>query len=94
MKDKVLEFIHRRFQADCNWTSGNCYYFALMLKDRFKDGVVYYDVIDGHFVLLHDGRYYDWTGIVQPDEEALVEWDRFDEYDPFQKERIISDCLL
>lgn len=93
MDSNVLEFIHRRFPVDCNWISGNCYYFALILKDRFPGGTVYYDVIDGHFVYLYNGRYYDWTGIIEP-KGYLVEWDKFAEYDIIQKKRIVEDCLM
>ena len=91
--DKVIEFIHRRFKFDCNWTSGNCYYFAIILKDRFPEGIIFYDVIYGHFVFLYEGKYYDWTGCINPD-GILVEWDKFEEYDYLQKERIITDCIL
>ena len=34
--NEIIEFINRRFKLDCNWTNGNCYYFALILADRFK----------------------------------------------------------
>ena len=51
-QDKILDFIHRRFEQDCEWTSGNCYYFALILKGRFRKGKIVYDVIDGHFLYL------------------------------------------
>ena len=36
--NQVEEFIQRRFPVDCNWTNGNCYYFAVILnysKDYF-----------------------------------------------------------
>lgn len=36
--NKIEEFINRRFPNDCNWLSGNCYYFAIILKDRFPEG--------------------------------------------------------
>ena len=90
---KVLEFIQRRFPTDCNFLNGNCYYFSLILKDRFQDGIVYYDVIQGHFVFKYEDCYYDWTGCVEP-EGYLVEWDKFDEYDPLWKQRIIRDCIM
>lgn len=90
--DEVLEFIQRRFTKDCDWISGNCYYFSLILKDRFPGGTIYYDVIDGHFVFLYKGKYYDWTGIVHL-KDCLVEWNKFAEYDNMQKERIVEDCL-
>lgn len=93
MEDNVLEFIHRRFKDDCNWTEGNCYYFALILKDRFPKGRIYYDVIDGHFIFYYNGIYYDWNGIVKS-YGFVVDWDKFDEYDSLLKNRIIRDCIM
>ena len=92
MKDEVLEFIQRRFKNDCNWTTGNCYYFAAILKDRFPKGKIYYDVIYGHFVFQFENQYYDWDGIVIFD-GYLVEWENFEEYDCLLKQRIIRDCI-
>jgi len=33
------------------FTGGYCYYFAIMLKERFKDygGEIYYNQVDNHF---------------------------------------------
>lgn len=68
--DQVLEFIKRRFPkavtSDANWLHGNCYYFALILKDRFatKDPTIYYDVIHGHFLTQIKDKLYDANGIV------------------------------
>lgn len=90
---KILEFIYRRFKTNCKWTDGNCYYFALILKDRFPKGSIYYDVINGHFVFWFEGKFYDWTGIVEQDGH-YIGWDYFDIYDPIQKQRIIRDCIL
>ena len=61
LEDEVLEFIHRRFETDCKWTDGNCYYFALILKNRFG-GEIYYIPIEGHFVCKIGERYYDFEG--------------------------------
>ena len=91
--DEILEFIKRRFKIDCNWISGNCYYFSIILKDRFPEGKIFYDVIYGHFVFLYNEKYYDWTGCINP-KGYLVDWDNFDKYDCLQKERIIQDCLM
>lgn len=67
MVELVQDFINRRFPSpyasDARWTCGNCYYFSLILKDRFK-GSIYYDVIHGHFLTLIDGSFYDATGLV------------------------------
>lgn len=91
--DEIIEFIKRRFPTDCNWTTGNCYYFSLILKDRFPTGAIFYDVIYGHFIFKYKNKYYDWTGEIRP-EGYLVEWDKFDEYDSLQKKVIIRDCVL
>ena len=93
MENKVLEFINRRFKDDCKWLDGNCYYFTVILKDRFPKGKIYYDVIYGHFVFEYYRTYYDWTGVVKQ-LGYLVEWDKFDEYDSIQKERVVKGCIL
>lgn len=93
MENEVLEFIHRRFKDDCKWVDGNCYYFAVILKDRFPKGEIYYDVIYGHFIFEYKNRFYDWTGIVKL-KGFLYKWNEFDVYDSLQKEVIIRDCIL
>ena len=93
MVGEILDFIHRRFNKDCSWTTGNCYYFAMILLSRFPDGIIYYDVINGHFIFRYDLDYFDWTGKIYPS-GYLVQWDKFDEYDSLQKERIVRDCIM
>lgn len=51
-----------------------------------------YDVIKGYFIFLYDGKYYDWTGIIEPDGH-LVEWDKMAEYDILVKQRVIEGCI-
>lgn len=91
MEKEITEFIRRRFPQDCNWTSGNCYFFAVILQSVFG-GDIYYDVINGHFLLKCGIDFYDWTGRVT-DYEVLVKWDDFEQYDKLQKEIIIRDCI-
>ena len=94
-EQEVLEFIKKRFPVDCNWKTGNCYFFAIILKNRFPEGIIMYDVIDGHFVTQIDNKKYDWSGVVpECENHYYVEWDKFDEYDPLQKESIIKGCIL
>ena len=92
MNNEILEFIKRRFPTDCQWISGNCYYFSVILLSRFPTGSIYYDVINGHFVFKYEDHYYDWTGCIKPD-GYLVEWDNFDEYDHIQKQVIVDGCI-
>lgn len=89
---EVMEFIQRRFPKDSNWTNGNCYYFALILSDRFN-GTMYYDVIYGHFITKIGNNYYDYNGIVNLDKRVLVEWNKFEEYDKYQYRRVVEDVL-
>lgn len=91
-KQEILEFIRRRFPNDNGWLTGQCYYFALILKSRFQLGEIMYDVINGHFVYYEDGQYYDWSGCINPDGYYVI-WEKFDEYDSLQKERIIEGCI-
>ena len=93
MTDKILKFISNRFPTDCNWLTGNCFYFAQILKARFPEGEIYYDVIFGHFLFKIYNNYYDWSGKVEYIGQP-VKWDTFQsEYDSLQYERIIKDCV-
>ena len=74
------------------WLSGNCFYFAVILCARFPQGIIYYDRVNGHFVTKIEGLYYDWTGVVDVNEEDLVNWNNY--YDISHKERIVRDCIL
>ena len=91
--DDVLEFIHRRFPVDNDWLTGNCYYFAMILKERFG-GTICYDVIDGHFLTVIDGVKYDWSGVVPANNHPYVIWDSFECYDRNQFNRVYMDCIL
>lgn len=92
--NEVLEFIHRRFPMNSNWLDGNCYYFAIILKDRFPEAIIYYEVIYCHFVVKISGYYYDWSGLLENvDEQHLVPWCAFEVYDAIQYKRVIQDCI-
>ena len=86
----VLEFISRRFPDDCNWLSGNCYYFAVILKDRFG-GEIFYDPVDGHFFLKIDGVNYDYSGIYTQTKECQLR--DIEQSDPLWHSRLINDCI-
>ena len=92
--DEVIDFIIRRFPNDSAWLNGNCYYFSRILKDRFPDGEIFYDVIYGHFIFKYNDNYYDYSGVNLQNDGYRVPWDSFDNYDSIQKKRIIRDCIL
>ena len=91
--EEVKAFIKRRFPDDCSWTTGNCYYFAIILKARFS-GAIFYDVVDGHFVVRIDSSFYDHTGLAPVSKDNLVEWDKFEEYDKERYWAIVRDCIM
>lgn len=96
MKDTILSFIKRRFPQDCNWTTGNCYFFAQILHLTFG-GDIYYDPIDGHFLCLIDNNFYDWTGLKNYSQEEInlfYKWNELFSIDPIYYNRIIRDCCL
>ncbi|MBQ8218390.1 MAG: hypothetical protein IJZ79_03700 [Bacilli bacterium] len=96
MRKEILEFIDKfKFKFDKEleyvFTSGNCYYFAIILKERFN-GEIYYLPIANHFICKIDKEYYDITGIAKMNEE-VYKWDNFKEFDEASYNRIIRDCL-
>ncbi len=95
LKLEILDFIKRRFKNDSNWLNGNCYYFGIILCNRFPCAKLYYDVILGHFLVQIDNHYYDWSGeIFIQDFDNLILWEKFEEYDNILYNRIIRDCIL
>ena len=92
MKEEILDFIHRRFPEDCHWTDGNCAWFAIILQIRF-DLKIYYLPIRGHFVCKdEEGNFYDWTGLVVPEEEPQ-EMKQLIRKDIQWYKRLVKDCL-
>ena len=60
--EEIIDFLERRWQDDTHWLDSNCYYFALILKERFPWMKIYYEPVDGHFVAGDGERFYDWVG--------------------------------
>lgn len=98
--EEVLDFIDRRFQYDCNWKTGNCYYFAIILFTRFNKykPELFYDAIDCHFVTKINGIFYDLEGAIYYDEEyiskSLYKWNDLQKDDPGWASRIVRDVIM
>lgn len=92
MTEQVLEFIHRRWPQDCNWTDGNCYWFALILAKRFPEGEIYYLPAVGHFIVKIDGTFFDWTGIAIIT-ETPKKFSDIKKEDELWYNHIIRDCF-
>ena len=89
--NEVEDFIRRRFPIDCHWLDGNCYFFAIILMTRFPQAMLWYNQIEGHFLVSIEGTFYDWTGAVEPNWNEITAWDWVDER---RKERIVRDCIM
>ena len=95
---EIRKFIYNRFPYDNNWFNKNSYYFAVILKERFPEATIVYDISDDHFLVRIEDVYLDWVGdryfSKEIQKKYFIEWDKFDEYDPLQKQRIIQDYIL
>ena len=90
--DEVLDFINRRWQKDCDWTNGNCYWFAHILTARFPNLEIFYLPISGHFVAGDGFSFYDWTGQVTLTEKA-INWRQLEHDDNLWHGRLVRDCV-
>ena len=91
---KRFKMNHPVEMEEC-FLNGDCYYFALILKNRFPEATIKYMIIDNHFIVEIDGELYDIRGNVSnicnvPD---LINWDDLEKYDNLLYERIVRDCI-
>ncbi len=103
--DTVLDFIYKFKSAftdkmDLEWgfLNGNCYWFAIILKERFSFGDIYYDPEASHFVFGYDRcadgvKFYDITGVCFPS-ESTMRWSEYMGYDYTHAEKILLDCII
>lgn len=94
----VNQFIDRFHLSDNItevFTSGCCYWFAVILSERFKDvwAKLMYDEVNNHFGTMIYDRVYDITGDVT-DKYNWVTWDSFYDADMTHASRILRDCAM
>ena len=96
IKSDVLEFIEKfkfsfKKELEYIFTSGNCYYFSLILKERFK-GEIYYLPIANHFICKIDAEYYDITGVAAMNEKP-ISWDSYKATEIKNAQRVERECV-
>lgn len=92
--DKIVEFINRRFSKDCEWTNGNCLWFAMLLCKRFPNLKVFYEPVRGHFVAGNGKVFYDWNGYVDfKDTSKLLLLDTIKDEDTLWYTHLMRDCF-
>ena len=87
---KKFKFIYSD-ELEYVFTRGNCYYFAVILREHFG-GEIYYLPIENHFIGKINENFYDITGKVIPEEEPVC-WATFKDIDELEYNRIIRDCI-
>lgn len=71
-REEVLAFINKRFKTKAHWNITNCYYFSVILQNRFPGGTICYLPRTGYFAYRYMGRYYDAEGEVFPHEVMTI----------------------
>jgi hypothetical protein len=95
-KFKVLEFIDgfkKQYPEEITdfFAHGYCYWFAAILKERFK-GIIYYSPIENHFTCYINGYYYDIEGVYTP-VKYIYPWEEYKHIDKLESARIVRDCI-
>lgn len=94
----ICDFIKRRFPVDNNWCAGNCYWFAVILCNRFPELIMWYFPIANHWMAGNkDGTiFYDWHGksLKEEIDETPMLWLDMQEFDSLLYERLVRDCIL
>lgn len=95
MREEVLKFIdalrsvHKEAMIDV-FSNGCCYWFAVILCDRF-DGEMYYLEVENHWITKIGDRFYDVTGEVSGDNAER--WSEFVLKDEALTKRLYRDCI-
>lgn len=71
--------------------NGNCYHFALILKEMYE-GEIVYDPHESHFLTKIRGKYYDIQGEVEPPMDEYL-WDEMEDID-YSEYKLIEDTCV
>lgn len=86
--------IQNKVETVDSFMNGNCYYFALILKNLYPHGTIEYDTLDGHFIYHYLGKYYDVYGChTYNNVKNIVNWETYSNYDINHYIRILRDCI-
>lgn len=99
MIDEIEEFIYRRFnqpEVIDNFLNGNCYYFAIILKERFPYLNIYYLATAGHFCVKDEctNKFYDVTGTINIINDTPYLFNYIKVNEPNWYNRIVDGCIM
>ena len=92
--DDVLKFIEKFHDNRDVFLYGQCYYFALILRRRFKSfyaANIVYNQIENHFACRIDGIVYDVTGVINGGDWEY--WSMYRIAEPLDAARVYRDCI-
>lgn len=94
MNDEIIDFIEEfkykyKEEIEDVFSNGYCYFFAIMLKERFG-GEIVYDPIQNHFALCRNLKKYDIIGYTNGHFEN---WESYQEKELLDTERIYKNCI-
>ena len=90
MRKDVLDFIKQFESAQKLLLEGRCYWFAVILKERF-DGQLMYNQIMNHWACLIDNQLYDASGAVV--NTCYEEWPGSIIDDTTYYNRLVKQCI-
>ena len=80
-------------EVSTTFLCGYCYYFSVILKERFPGTVIMYDEVGNHFVALINDRLYDITGDITSSKADFIPWSSLRDRDSLLYNRIVRDCI-
>ena len=93
--NQVVEFIERRFPAEENWLRENNYYFAIILREAFPGGKIFFDPSEEHFLYMLNGQLYDWYGLRDdyPINTHFIDWEEYSKTNTAHCRKIVRDFI-
>lgn len=98
IEDFIAHFSDYGYDVLRCFTTGNCYWFARILYERFgaafNHGEIVYHPIENHFAYRDNrtGYVYDITGMI--DGTNFVPWAQYATEDGLHTQRLIDQCIL
>lgn len=80
-------------EVSTTFLCGYCYYFSVILKERFPGTVIMYDEVGNHFAALINDRLYDITGDITSSKADFIPWSSLRDRDSLLYNRIVRDCI-
>ena len=90
MRKTILNFIKQFESAKHMFLNGKCYWFAVILRERFN-GKLYYNPIMNHWACLINNELYDVTGMIV--NTCYEPWPDCVADDTLLYHRLINQCI-